>query len=183
MCWLDYDDLICTRLHLIISLSLYLSILHADHSDTRRPVHNVRPSLPPLRPTLTTHDSRALLLPPVPSHCQLYRRFDDEDLHEAWIIVPMSLRITHYSAPALAAHPDRPTIHVEGDMGGAGWVGGVEAHDDDVRRVHGAVSMLPDGSVRWSLVSLFVVASAEYGSSASESGERGPCWECDYGER
>ena len=66
----------------------------------------------------------------------------------------MSLRITYYSAPALTAHPD--SIHVEGDMGGAGCVGSVVAHDDDedVRRVHGAVSMLPDEIVRWSLVSL-----------------------------
>ena len=68
--------------------------------------------------------------------------------------MPTSLRITGYSAPALAAFPDRPTIHVEGEMGGAGWVGSIDVNDDDVRHVHGSVSMLPDGSVRWSLVSL-----------------------------
>ena len=38
-------------------------------------------------------------------------------------------------------------------MGGAGWVGSVDVNDEDVRRVHGTVSMLPDGNVRWSIVS------------------------------
>ncbi|KAI0706694.1 hypothetical protein C8Q76DRAFT_629597, partial [Earliella scabrosa] len=78
---------------------------------------------------------------------------DDEDLHEAWIIVSMSFRISHYSASPLFAFPDRPTIHLAGDMGGVGRVGSVDVHDNNVRRVHGAVSMLPDGSVRWSLMS------------------------------
>ena len=74
-------------------------------------------------------------------------------LDEAWIIVPMSLRITGYGSPAVAAYPDRPTILIAGEMGGAGWVGNVSGNEEDVRRVHGSVSMLPDGSVRWSMVS------------------------------
>ncbi|KAI0689154.1 hypothetical protein C8T65DRAFT_746314 [Cerioporus squamosus] len=82
-----------------------------------------------------------------------YGDFIDPALDEAWIIVPLSLKITGYSAPSLAAYPDRPTIHVKGEMGGAGWVGSVEADDDDIRHCHGTVSMLPDGSVRWSLTS------------------------------
>lgn len=65
----------------------------------------------------------------------------------------MSLTITSYSAPTLAAYPDRPTIHVKGEMGGAGWVGSIDANHNDVRQIRGTVSMLPDGSVRWSLVS------------------------------
>ena len=74
-------------------------------------------------------------------------------LDEAWIIVPMSLRITGYGPPAVTAYPDRPTILIAGEMGGAGWVGNVSGNSEDVRRVHGSVSMLPDGSVRWSMVS------------------------------
>ncbi|RDX40069.1 hypothetical protein OH76DRAFT_1413201 [Lentinus brumalis] len=82
-----------------------------------------------------------------------YGDFIDSTLDEAWIIVPLSLQITGYSAPSIAAYPDRPTIHVKGEMGGAGWVGSVEANDDDVRHCHGTVSMLPDGNVRWSITS------------------------------
>ena len=79
--------------------------------------------------------------------------FQDPQLDEAWIIVPLSLRITGYSAPSLPhLFPDRPTIHVAGEMGGGGWVGSFDGADEDVRRVHGMVSMLPDGNVRWSTV-------------------------------
>ena len=83
-----------------------------------------------------------------------YGAFLDPDLDEAWIIVPMSLRITGYSAPSLPGlYHDRPTIHVEGEMGGAGWIGSADIdHDDDIRRVHGTVSMLASGEVRWSIV-------------------------------
>ena len=40
-------------------------------------------------------------------------------------------------------------------MGGAEWLedaAGVGLVDPDVRRVHGTVSMLADGNVRWSIV-------------------------------
>ena len=88
-----------------------------------------------------------------PTSLQNYGNFQDPQLDEAWIIVPMSLRITGYSAPSLSQlFPDRPTIHVEGEMGGGGWVGSFDGIDEDVRRVHGMVSMLPDGNVRWSTV-------------------------------
>ncbi|KAI1787250.1 hypothetical protein LXA43DRAFT_926453 [Ganoderma leucocontextum] len=83
-----------------------------------------------------------------------YGDFQDPELDEAWIIVPMSLRITGYSAPSLLQlFPDRPTIHVVGEMGGGGWVGSFDGADEDVRRVHGTVSMLSDGNVRWSTTS------------------------------
>ena len=39
-------------------------------------------------------------------------------------------------------------------MGGAGWVGDGEQGADDARKVYGTVSMLADGNVRWSIVSL-----------------------------
>ncbi|KAH9938897.1 uncharacterized protein BXZ73DRAFT_76390 [Epithele typhae] len=62
--------------------------------------------------------------------------FADEDLDEAWIIVPMSVRITGYEPPSLPKeYPDRPTIVFEGEMGGAGWVGAVSPLTDDYRRV------------------------------------------------
>ena len=66
----------------------------------------------------------------------------------------MFLRITGYSAPSLPdLYHDRPTIHVEGEMGGAGWIGSVDVgNDNDIRRVHGTVSMLASGEVRWSIV-------------------------------
>lgn len=86
-------------------------------------------------------------------YLQRSRRFDYPHLEEAWIIVPLSLRITGYSPSPIPAYADRPTIHVEGEMGGAGWDGNVDLADEDVRRVHGSVSMLADGSVRWCIVS------------------------------
>lgn len=79
--------------------------------------------------------------------------FDTSYLEEAWVIVPVSLRITGYSPSPIPAYPNRPTIHVEGEMGGAGWEGDVNLADEDIRRVHGTVSVLADGSVRWSIVS------------------------------
>ncbi|RPD53811.1 hypothetical protein L226DRAFT_516813 [Lentinus tigrinus ALCF2SS1-7] len=82
-----------------------------------------------------------------------YGDFIDPRLDEAWIIVPLSMQITGYSAPSVAAYPDRPTIHIKGEMGGAGWVGSVDVNDEDVRHCHGTVSMLPDGNVRWSVTS------------------------------
>ncbi|KAI0368215.1 hypothetical protein BV20DRAFT_948678, partial [Pilatotrama ljubarskyi] len=86
---------------------------------------------------------------------QAFGGFDNPALSEAWIIVPVSLRITGYSPCPIAKYADRPTIHVEGEMGGAGWQGNVPLTDEDVRRVHGTVSMLADGNVRWSITSGF----------------------------
>ncbi|KAI0325607.1 hypothetical protein GY45DRAFT_1330084 [Cubamyces sp. BRFM 1775] len=85
---------------------------------------------------------------------QGFMRYDEPDLDEAWTIVPLSLRITGYSPSPLPQYADRPTIHVEGEMGGAGWRGDVVAGEEDVRRVHGTVSMLKDGVVRWSITSM-----------------------------
>ncbi|KAH9938892.1 uncharacterized protein BXZ73DRAFT_44525 [Epithele typhae] len=81
--------------------------------------------------------------------------FVDENLDEAWIIVPMSVRITGYEPPSLPKeYPNRPTILFEGEMGGGvGWVGTVSPLTDYFRRVRGRVSMLPDGRVWYSSVS------------------------------
>lgn len=72
--------------------------------------------------------------------------------------MPVSLRITGYSPSPIPAYADRPTIHVEGEMGGVGWDGGIDIADEDIRRVHGTVSVLVDGSVRWSIVRPYVIA-------------------------
>lgn len=66
------------------------------------------------------------------------------------LIVPCRLRIVGYSPSPLPQYANRPTIHLEGDMGGAEW----DAWDD-TRRLHGTVGMIADGSVRWCLVSLY----------------------------
>ncbi|KAI9062526.1 hypothetical protein FKP32DRAFT_800490 [Trametes sanguinea] len=87
-----------------------------------------------------------------------YSREEEPDYEEAWIIVPLSLRITGYSACPIPEYADRPTIHVEGEMGGAEWLEEAAdaglVPDPDVRRVHGTVSMLADGNVRWSITSM-----------------------------
>lgn len=64
----------------------------------------------------------------------------------------MRLRVVGYGAPAVAAYPDRPTIIVEGEMGGQDFEGHPDDTPDDIRRVHGTVSMLSTGHVRWRLV-------------------------------
>lgn len=87
-------------------------------------------------------------------------RFDSASLEEEWVIVPVSLRITGYSPSPIPAYADRPTINVEGEMGGVGWDGNIDIADEDIRRVHGTVSVLADGSVRWSIVRPYVIALA-----------------------
>lgn len=58
----------------------------------------------------------------------------------------MRLRIVAYTKPRFPdLFPDRPTIHVAGETCAAG-IGAPP------RLVHGTVSMMIDGSVRWRLV-------------------------------
>ncbi|KAI0820849.1 hypothetical protein BC628DRAFT_1394472 [Trametes gibbosa] len=87
-------------------------------------------------------------------HHYQHGHYDDPDLAREWVIVPLSLHITGYSPAHVVKYADKPTIHVEGQMGGEYWKGNIDDDDDDVRRVHGTVSMLADGSVRWSITSL-----------------------------
>ncbi|KAI9056274.1 hypothetical protein FKP32DRAFT_1586153 [Trametes sanguinea] len=85
-----------------------------------------------------------------------FSAWTDPRFEEQWLIVPLSLRITGYSPSPLGEYADRPTIHVEGEIGGRDWLEAAALagfEDQDVRRVHGTVSMLADGSVRWSLTS------------------------------
>ncbi|KAL1938004.1 hypothetical protein VTO73DRAFT_12015 [Trametes versicolor] len=81
-------------------------------------------------------------------------KYDDPELEEVYIISPLSLRITGYSPSPISAYPDRPTLHVEGETGGEGWDGNVYLGVHTVRRVHGTVSALADGGVRWSFYSM-----------------------------
>ncbi|KZT66310.1 hypothetical protein DAEQUDRAFT_730429 [Daedalea quercina L-15889] len=87
------------------------------------------------------------------THHNHFGGFDDPGLFECKIIVPLRLRVVGYDAPAVAAYPDRPTIKVEGEMGGQEFEGYEEGVKDDLRRIHGTVSMLATGHVRWCLTS------------------------------
>ncbi|OCH84484.1 hypothetical protein OBBRIDRAFT_821884 [Obba rivulosa] len=80
---------------------------------------------------------------------QIHGQFPD-DLQEEMLIVPLRLRIVRYSPPSVAAYPGYPDIHVEGEMGGAGWN---DVTAGDVRGLKGTVSIIGDGSVRWSIFS------------------------------
>ncbi|OCH91985.1 hypothetical protein OBBRIDRAFT_833799 [Obba rivulosa] len=68
----------------------------------------------------------------------LSSEFNDPRLQEAVRIVPMRLRVAKYTRPAVAAYPDCPTIHVEGETAGSGQGG--------FRRIKGTVSIIADGS-------------------------------------
>ena len=77
---------------------------------------------------------------------QLSNGFNDPTLQEAVRIVPMRLRVSHYTAARIPEFPHRPTIHLEGETAGpAGTTG--------IRRIRGTVQMISDGSIRWTLVS------------------------------
>lgn len=71
---------------------------------------------------------------------------------EEKLIVPLRLRIVKYTPSLVLEYPDRPTIHLEGEMGGAVW-SAQDGENADIRKVHGTVEVIADGSVRWSLVS------------------------------
>lgn len=83
---------------------------------------------------------------------QIYGHFDPA-LEECMLVVPQTIRIVGYDPPAVPAYPDRPTIRIEGEMGGAGWQGAPDGTNEDVRWIHGTVSVVADGSIRWRIVS------------------------------
>ncbi|KAI0942299.1 hypothetical protein AcW1_002963 [Taiwanofungus camphoratus] len=86
-------------------------------------------------------------------HHNVHSNFDDRFLEEAMIIVPLRLRAVGYEPCTVPGYSDRPTIKVEGEMGGAGWTGVPDGVGEDIRRLHGTVGMIADGSVRWSIYS------------------------------
>ena len=74
----------------------------------------------------------------------LSQRFSHPALYEVMRIIPLTIRISHYTR-APAAWPGRPTIHVVGE--------GHTATPPALTRVRGTVEMMPaSGDVRWTLV-------------------------------
>jgi hypothetical protein len=72
------------------------------------------------------------------------QRFSHPALYEVMRIIPLTIRISHYTC-APAAWPGRPTIHVVGE--------GHTATPPALTRVRGTVEMMPaSGDVRWTLV-------------------------------
>jgi len=67
--------------------------------------------------------------------------FNDPSIQEAVRILPLRLRVVSYSPSPVPAYPDRPTIHIEGETSGSA---------QETRKVRGTVSVIADGSVRWS---------------------------------
>lgn len=65
-------------------------------------------------------------------------------------MVPLTLRIVKYTPCLVPGYEDRPTIHVQGWMGGEMWEGGM-----DQRKIEGTVSVIADGSIRWKMVRAF----------------------------
>ncbi|GBE85484.1 hypothetical protein SCP_0800010 [Sparassis crispa] len=69
-----------------------------------------------------------------------------DNISEAVRIVPMRLRVASRSPCLVPGYADRPTLHVEGETSGSSPSG-------HVRRLHGTVGVVADGSVRWCLYS------------------------------
>ncbi|KAI0814774.1 hypothetical protein BC629DRAFT_1719942 [Irpex lacteus] len=63
-------------------------------------------------------------------------------------IIPLTMKITGYAPSTILGHERTPDIYFEGEMGGALW-----DLEHDTRRIHGTVSVIADGSVRWSTYS------------------------------
>ena len=77
---------------------------------------------------------------------QLSGEFEDPHLQEAVRIISMRLRIKSYSKSEVPGYAHLPTIHFVGETTGATMHG-------QPRSLHGTVSVIGDGSVRWVLVS------------------------------
>ena len=73
----------------------------------------------------------------------LAQRFSHPALYEVMRIIPLTIRISHYTR-APAAWPGRPTIHVVGE-----WH---TTTPPALTRVSGTVEMAASGDVRWTLV-------------------------------
>ncbi len=74
------------------------------------------------------------------------------------IVVPLRLQIVSYDHEGVVS-PNFPIINFEGEMGGQEWDEDSEdqGNTPDVRHLTGSVSMLVDGSVRWSMVLVFTL--------------------------
>ncbi|KAI9457329.1 hypothetical protein BJY52DRAFT_1170827 [Lactarius psammicola] len=95
----------------------------------------------------------------------LAQRFSHPALYEVMRIVPLTLRISHYTH-APAAWPGRPTIHVVGE-----WH--TTTTPPALTRVHGTVEMAASGDVRWTLTSSREDGDGEWASEGVQLGGRG----------
>ncbi|KAL4244700.1 hypothetical protein ABKN59_010354 [Abortiporus biennis] len=75
----------------------------------------------------------------------LSSQFNDPNLREATRIVPIDIRISHFTKSKVSDYPDRPNIHVVGTTQGPSG--------NSVRIVRGEVGMIADGNIRWILYS------------------------------
>jgi len=108
--------------------------------------------IPSLLPLFLTQITPASALTTTTQAQRLSQRFSNPALYEVMRIIPLTLRITHYSR-APAAWPGRPTIHVAGDWHTA-------TAPPELARVRGKVEMVASGDVRWTLVRSIPVLKA-----------------------
>lgn len=94
----------------------------------------------------------------------LARRFSHPALYEVMRIIPLTIRISHYTR-APAAWPGRPTIHVVGE-----WH---TTTPPALTRVSGTVEMAASGDVRWTLTSSREDGDGEWASEGVQLGGRG----------
>ena len=113
-------------------------------------VNNVRLAAPLPRLTDLNHSGALTTTQALP----LAKRFSNPALYEVMRIIPLTLRITHYTR-APAAWPGRPTIHVAGDWHTA-------SARPELSRVRGTVEMTASGDVRWTLVRILFMPNKKY---------------------
>lgn len=94
----------------------------------------------------------------------LARRFSHPALYEVMRIIPLTIRISHYTR-APAAWPGRPAIHVIGE-----WH---TTTPPGLTRVSGTVEMAASGDVRWTLTSSREDGDGEWASEGVQLGGRG----------
>ncbi|KAH9059389.1 hypothetical protein EDB83DRAFT_2224511, partial [Lactarius deliciosus] len=95
----------------------------------------------------------------------LAQRFSHPALYEVMRIIPLTLRISHYTS-APAAWPGRPTIHVVGEWHTA-------TTPSVLTRTHGTVEMTASGDVRWTLTSSREDGEGEWTNEGVQLGGRG----------
>ncbi|KAF8263617.1 hypothetical protein EI94DRAFT_1806964 [Lactarius quietus] len=94
----------------------------------------------------------------------LAKRFSHPALYEVMRIIPLTIRISHYTR-APAAWPGRPTIHVVGE-----WH---TVTPPALTRLRGTVEMAATGDVRWTLTSSREDGEGEWASEGVQLGGRG----------
>ncbi|KAH8981109.1 hypothetical protein EDB86DRAFT_2813211 [Lactarius hatsudake] len=95
----------------------------------------------------------------------LAQRFSHPALYEVMRIIPLTLRISHYTS-APAAWPGRPTIHVVGEWHTA-------TTPSVLTRTRGTVETTASGDVRWTLTSSREDGEGEWANEGVQLGGRG----------